>query len=126
MVHVITKRQLRYQESTNPRILRMAWTFPIITTIGGRSLLVDSRNSPNPGIHRNRRSASNRVKLLYKYDGFLDLFGEREGTRYIIDIRNDIEILIFEYFPYIVLYFSYIVILPFQFYGTIDSTCGIL
>ena len=46
--------------------------------------------------------------------------------RNIIDIGNDMVILILEYDPYIVLCCSYIVILPLQYFTTIDQTCGIL
>ena len=46
--------------------------------------------------------------------------------RNIMDIGNDMIILIFEYDPYIVSCFSYIVIFPLQFYATIDQTYRIL
>ena len=47
MVHVITKSQLHYQESTNPGIPKMARTVPMLTTRGGRPVYVDCKNFQN-------------------------------------------------------------------------------
>ena len=47
MDHVIAKPQLRYRESTNPRILKMARTVPTLTTRGGHPLSMDRKKSPN-------------------------------------------------------------------------------
>ena len=88
MVYAITK-----QQSTNPRILRIVRTFPMLTMRGNRPLLVNPKNSPNPGICRNHRNARNQIKLLYRYDRFLDFFAT---WRNIMDIGNDMVVLIFE------------------------------
>ena len=120
MVHVITKPQLRYPESTNPKILRMARTILMLTTKGGRPLLQDRKNSSNPGICRNHKNGRNRIKLLYRDEDFRDLFVGKRRRMNIMDIGNDMVVLIYEYDLYTVLYFSYIVILPYRFYGSID------
>ena len=66
MVHVIAKPQLRYRESTNPRILKMARTVPMLTTRGGHPLSMDRKKSPNLWIRRNHRNGRNRIKILYR------------------------------------------------------------
>ena len=89
MVHVITKPQLRYRESTNPRILRMARTFPMLTTKGGRSLSVDRKNSLNPGIHKLQKceeSDQTTIKIQRFLGPFWDkeeYYGYRESYGYI-------------------------------------------
>ena len=62
-VHVINTPQLGYQESTNPGILKMARTVPMLTTTGGCPLSVDRMNSPNPRTLWNHRYARNLVKI---------------------------------------------------------------
>ena len=96
MVHVIAKPQLRYRESTNLRILKMARTVPTLTTRGDHPLSMDRKKSPNLWIRRNHRNGTNWIKILYRCDGFVDLFGGGTSMRNIMDIGNDMVILIFE------------------------------
>ena len=126
MDHVIAKPQLRYQESTNPRILKMARTVPMLTTRGGHPLFMDRKKSPNLWICRNYRNGRIWIKILYRCDGFLDIFEGQRNMRNMMDIGNDMVILIIQYDSYTVWCFSNIVIFLLQFYATIDQTCGIL
>ena len=47
MVYVIVKSRLRYRESSNPRILKIARAVPMLTTRGGHPLSMDRKKSPN-------------------------------------------------------------------------------